>query len=150
MRLCRACEGHLAETAERRDEDIHAERVLMPVAIQAGDVLGGPLTVLAVETLPNSFVVRLHHDIDWVVPGVCEAEPRGGSGRAHPTTWGRWEMADDRGGTYTGCVLGGHASPEGWWGELYLHPALDRTSRQLDLRLIAAGQQLIEIGVSLT
>jgi hypothetical protein len=91
MRPCRSCGALLAEAAERRDEDVHAERVLVPLVLQAGDVLGGPLTLLAVETLPNSFVVRLHHDIDWAVPGVYGAElqgtpgrrtrPRGGDGR---------------------------------------------------------------------
>jgi hypothetical protein len=149
MGLCRSCGAHLEETAERRDEDVHAERVLVPLALQAGDVLGGPLTLLGVEILPNSFVVRLHHDIDQAVTGICGAEPDVPGSQAHPTTWGRWEVTDDRGNTYTGCNLGGHASPEGWWGELHLHPGLDPRARRLDVCLIATGQQILQLGVPL-
>lgn len=149
MGLCRSCDALLQATAARRDADVHAERVLVPLALQAGDVLGGPLTLLGVEVLPNSFVLRLHHDIDQTVTGGCGAEPDGHGPPAHPTTWGRWEATDDRGSTYTGCNLGDHASPEGWWGDLHLHPGLDPRARRLDVGLVAAGQQVLEISVPL-
>jgi len=150
MGLCRSCGAHLEATAVRRDEDVHAaERVLVPLALQAGDVLGGPLTLLGIEILPNSFVLRLHHDLEWAVTGTCGAEPDGPASQSHPTTWGRWEVTDDRGGAYTGCNLGDHASPDGWWGDVHLRPGLDPRARRLDVRLIAAGQQVLRVGVPL-
>lgn len=148
--LCGSCRTIQTTTAERRDRDVHAERTLTPLAVQAGHVLGGPLTVLGIETMPHGFVVRLHHDVDWApADDTCGADPGNGWDTGHPTTWGRWELTDDCGARYTGCNLSSHAGRGGWWGELHFHPRLDPRARGLELHLVAAGRDLARIAIRL-
>jgi hypothetical protein len=140
--LCEPCHDILTTTAEHRDQDTHAERTLIPLALHAADMHGGPLTVRGLETMPHRFVVRGHHDIDRAPTGdagdACSPEPWAHRYTGHPTPWARWEISDDQDSTYTGCDLGAHASPDGWWGELHFHPRLDPRAQTVDLHLIAA------------
>jgi hypothetical protein len=148
-RQCRSCSADRIAVAERRDEDIDAHRGLVPLAVAAGDVLGGPLTLLAIETMPHCFALRFHHDIDWAIGGACGGGPGGPGSWSHPTTWGRWEISDDHGTTYIGVDLSSHGSPEGWWAEPTFAPALDPTAQRLTIRLLVGGHHVLDIDLPL-